>query len=139
MPAWRQRSRSPFIEWAVSAMTGRCPPAVCSRRLQFFDHLEPVEFGHLDVEEHQVEGALVQGLEGLATIACDDDLVASAAQEMVDELLVEDIVLGQQDAQPGRRCGRIGGSGGRIDLARGPVRAIGLRLVRSAAVRAPGR
>ena len=38
----RQRSRSLFIERAVSAMTGRCPPAACSRCSQGLDHLEAV-------------------------------------------------------------------------------------------------
>ena len=106
---------------------------------QGFDHLESVQFGHLDVEEHQVEGAVVQGFEGLAPIARDDDVVTSAAQEVVDELLVEVIVLGQQDAQPGRGCGRFGGDRGAAHPRRRaePCRRSPPRS--EPAVRAPGR
>ena len=55
MPAARQRSRSPFIAWAVMAMSGMCPPVALLAGADRGGRLEAVHLGHLHVHQHQVE------------------------------------------------------------------------------------
>ena len=55
MPAARQRSRSPFMAWAVMAMIGMWPPVACLAGADRGGRLEAVHLRHLHVHQHDVE------------------------------------------------------------------------------------
>ena len=92
-------------------MTGRCPPADLLPLANDSDHLEAVQFGHVDVQEQQVEGALFGQGRGPRGRRVASRRCAPPAQEVIDELLVELVVLGHQDAQRRRGRDRFGGDG----------------------------
>ena len=56
--------------------------------------MKAVQFRHVDVQEQQVEAVPLQGVQGLAAVAGDPEVVPLAAQEVLDEQLVERVVLG---------------------------------------------
>ena len=99
MPASRQRSRSPFMAWAVMAMMGirgsgtsrSCPTGWPGR-------LETVHHRHLHVHEHEVVGDLLQGLDGLAAVGHGVGAEAQLLQDAQGHLLVGGVVFDQQDA-----------------------------------------
>jgi hypothetical protein len=55
MPAAGQRSRSPFMAWAVKAMMDIRRLAQASGLTDGRSHLIPLHAGHLDVREDQIE------------------------------------------------------------------------------------
>ena len=55
MPAARQRSRSPFMAWAVMAMIGRWRAGRLLARADGGGRLEAVHLRHLHVHQHEVE------------------------------------------------------------------------------------
>ena len=55
MPAARQRSRSPFMAWAVMAMIGVWTPVACLAGADRGGRLEPVHLRHLHVHQDGVE------------------------------------------------------------------------------------
>ena len=68
--------------------------------------LEPVHLRHLHVHQHGIERrAVVQGVERLAAVADDHDLMAPFLQQADRQPLVDRVVLGQQEPQlPPARC-----------------------------------
>ena len=80
--------------------------------------LEPVELGHLHVHEHEVEGSLLQGGDGLAAVGRDHGGVPRLLEHAHRHLLVDRIVLRQQHAQPATLHRPAGGAPGPLALAR---------------------
>lgn len=68
--------------------------------------LEAVHLGHLDVEEDDVEGGAGGDVEHLESIADDLGLVAKALEEEGDDAFVDEVILGNKDAE-----GALGGDG----------------------------
>ena len=128
MPAARHISRSPCIALAVIAtMRGRSPgrPA----RADAARRLEAVHLGHLHVHQHHVVGLALDRLDRLDAVARQVGAVAHLLQQAQRELLVHDVVLGQQDAQ---RMAR-GHAGVDLRLAAGAGRRLGDAVVREQA------
>ena len=73
--------------------------------------LEAIHNGHLAVHEDDVVGVKVEEAEGLLAIGCEVAGVAGALEEGGDELGVNGIVLGDEDAGGGDGGGRDRGSG----------------------------
>ena len=61
--------------------------------------LEPVQLGHLDVHEHDVVDAPLDGGDGLEPVARDVRQVAHPLQQADGELLVHGVVLGEEDPE----------------------------------------
>ena len=99
MPARKHRSRSSFRDRAVKAMTGRWPPAVRSRSRIAADDLEAVQLRHVDVQEQQVEGLALQQGQRLPPVDRHRRREPQAGQHVLEEVPVEVVVLGHQDAQ----------------------------------------
>ncbi len=79
------------------------------RRLTLADgrrRLETVHVRHLHVHEHQVEGIVLQGRDGLGAVADHHDRMPLTAEQSQGQLLVERIVLRQKDVQDARRGSR---------------------------------
>ena len=53
----------------------------------------------MDVHENHIETALRNLVKNTLTVADDHDLVPSLFQKSLDQLLVHDVVFGQQDVQ----------------------------------------
>src|SRR5262249_11006374 len=83
-------------------------------------HLEPVEPGHLQVEQRDVETLLLQARERIASVADADDLVAALLQNAGDDGAVDGIVLRQENAQPRPLAQRVT----RHEPAFGPLRDV---------------
>ena len=61
--------------------------------------LEAVQFGHLDVHEDDVVLLAFEGLEDLGAVLDDVGTVPHLAEDAGGDLLVDDVVLGEQDAE----------------------------------------
>ena len=99
MPASRQRSRSPLSARAVKARMGRRPPRSRLLLPDRFGGLEAVHLGHLDVHQHQVERLLRSRRHGFQPVVGHGHRVAPFGQQSDRQLLIQQTVLGQQDAQ----------------------------------------
>jgi len=77
-----------------SAPTGILPYKACG--------LQPIQDGHLDVHEDQIEGGGLQRLQGLAPMGDGGRLVATLAEQPRDDLLVRGIVFHDEDASHSR-------------------------------------
>ena len=98
MPAARHISRSPCIALAVIAtMRGRSSGDHFARDPP--RGFEPVHLRHLHVHQHDVVGLPLDRLDGLDAVRREVGAVAHLLQDAQRELLVDDVVLGQQDAQ----------------------------------------
>ena len=109
MPAARQRSRSPFMAWAVMAMIGRCRPVPFSSRRMRAVASKPSISGICTSISTRSNGCCVQGRQRLLAVAGHHDRVPLLLQQADRQLLVDQVVLGQQDAQ--RRAGGPAGAG----------------------------
>ena len=112
MPAARHASRSPRSALAVMAMSrgpGLPPLPDAARRLQ------AVHLGHLHVEQDHVVGLAPERLQHLAAVAGHVGAVSLPLQHLERDLLVDDVVLGQEDAQ---RPGIVERAGHRESLSR---------------------
>ena len=69
---------------------------------------DTVEFGHLDVHEDEVVVAGGEGFEGLFAVGGDVDDVAAFAEDGGDDLLVDEVVFGEEDAEAGEGVGEVG-------------------------------
>ena len=63
----------------------------------FLGRFHPVEYRHLDVHEDQVECTVFTLLEGFETVARQGNVQTEFGQGALDELLVDDVVFGNQD------------------------------------------
>ena len=120
MPAARQRSRSPCIACAVSAMIGTCAPGLALARPDRLCRLEPAHFRHLHVHEDDVEPAVParsMAASALAPVLDRLDAVAALLQERRHELAVDGVVFGDEDAQQPRRRARRGACSARLAAA----------------------
>ena len=126
MPAARQRSRSPFMAWAVMAMIGMWPPVAASRARIAAVASNPSISGICTSIRTTSNGWPSRAVERLAAVAGHDDLVAPLLQQADRQLLVDRVVLGQEEPErpprarrrrrrPGRR--RHGSSLGRTARA----------------------
>ena len=114
MPAARQRSRSPFMAWAVMATIGTCAPVP---RLALADRggrLEAVHLGHLHVHQHQVERprapAPSTASRPLPTTVTAWPVLLEHADR---QLLVDRVVLGQRGPAAAAPAAAAAASGGR--------------------------
>jgi hypothetical protein len=74
------------------------------------DDLEAVQFGHVVVEKQQVKNRLLGQGERFPAVVCERHVVTAHAEESLQVLRVELIILGQQNAKGGRdRHGRRNG------------------------------
>ena len=144
MPAARQRSRSPCMACAVSAMIGTRAAPAASRSRMHGRRLEAVHLGHLHVHQDQRRiGRAMARVHRLAAVGGDGDRGARASCRMADATqLVDRVVLGEQDAQrvPRRAAARPSSAApGRGSASPGRARAHRSadagRLARAACVR----
>ena len=103
MPASRQRSRSPFIAWAVIAMIGMCVAGPSFLDTDHGRRLEAVHFRHFDVHQDNIELLGCQGRDRFLTITGDDDGVPVLFQKANGQLLVHQAILAKQNPQR-RQC-----------------------------------
>ena len=122
MPAARQRSRSPFMAWAVMAMIGVWAPVAASRARMAAVASKPSISGICTSISTTSNGSLVQGGQRLAAVAGHHDLMAPLLQQADRQPLVDRVVLGQQEPEPcrlaGAASGRPSGGGAVLDARR---------------------
>ena len=67
------------------------------------DHVQAAGAGHVDVHQHDVEAAVLQGIEGLVAVLDQPALVPGPFQDPGRDLAVDRIVLGHQHREPPAR------------------------------------
>ena len=113
MPAARQRSRSPFMAWAVKATMGTWPPVAFSRSRMAAVAAKPSISGICMSMRIEVHGLPLEGGKRLPAVAGHHDGVPALLQRLDRQFLVHLVVFRQQDAEGSlplrgrrpRRCG----------------------------------
>ena len=116
MPAARQRSRSPFIAWAVMAMIGMAPcPTPRAARIAAVAS-KPSISGICTSISTTSNAFALDGRQRLAAVAGDDHLMPALLQQRDGQPLIDRVVLGQQDRAAGVRvdCDSGAATAGRV-------------------------
>ena len=82
-------------------MIGMCVPVCFSLRADGGRGLEAVHLGHLHVHQHEVEVLRLQRGDRLSAVVGDDDRMSVLLQQADGQLLIDQAVLGQQNAAAG--------------------------------------
>ena len=106
MPASRQRSRSPFMAWAVMAMIGMCRPVACSLFANGGSCLEAVHLRHLHVHQHQVERLAGHASSASRPLFCHLNDMSALFEYAHGHSLIDDVVFREQDVEPWARLAR---------------------------------
>ena len=104
MPASRQRSRSPFIAWAVRAMINWCLPVFFSFSRISGRRFKTAHFRHLDVHQDCIKVTFLQSRQSFPAVAGDNDTVPFLLKKSNRQLLVDEVVFCQQNPQRSARC-----------------------------------
>ena len=86
---------------------------------------EAVHFGHLDIHENEVKGAILDGVESEFAIGDDFDGMALFFEHAKGEFLVHGVILGEEDAQRRDEAIERGFGGGLLWLRFGSIEAQG--------------
>jgi hypothetical protein len=82
------------MAWAVMAMIGTCLPFL---QPDGGSSLKTIHFWHLHVHEYQVKWLAAQGGERLLAVTGHDHGVAVLLQDAHRQLLIDDVILGEQE------------------------------------------
>ncbi len=72
--------------------------------------LEPIEYGHLQIDQSQVERFLGEHLQGLLSVLGNADLVSPQTQPATDDLNVDGIIFSNEDPEGKPVLAVVGGT-----------------------------